>query len=135
MTAYLLDTNHLTSLMKPGGALLARLDAACLEGDEFSICPVTVGEAWVWVLDGPRTDRRPSRYRGVRSLLFFTPLTEADAEHSARLRIDLRRRGYQLELPDALIAAVALRLNLTLLTADADFAPVTGLRTADRLGP
>ena len=93
-----------------------------------------VGEAYLWVLEGPRRHLRPSRYLGVRASLPCVPTVESDAESSARLRIGLRRRGHQLELPDALIAAVALRLDLTLLTADADFAPVPGLRAADWLG-
>ena len=58
-------------------------------------------------------------------------LLPCDADLAADLRILLRTRGRQLELPDALIAGVALRLDFTLLTADADFAAVPGLRTED----
>jgi len=55
---------------------------------------------------------------------------EADALDAARLQVTLRRRGRQLGTVDALIAAVALRYNLTLLTTDNDFAAVPSLTTA-----
>ena len=52
---------------------------------------------------------------------------ESDAESAADLQLALRRRGRQLETVDALIAAVALRNGLTLLTTDMDFQAVPGL--------
>ena len=51
-------------------------------------------------------------------------LDRADAERAAHLQIQLRRQGWQLGPVDALIAAVALRYGLTLLTTDRDFAAI-----------
>jgi predicted nucleic acid-binding protein len=53
---------------------------------------------------------------------------ESDAERAAELQISLRRRGWQLETVDALVAAVALRYDLTLLTRDKDFVAITPLK-------
>lgn len=55
-------------------------------------------------------------------------LSFADAERAANLQTSLRRRGRQLETVDALIAAVALRYDLTLLTADNDFSAISQLK-------
>ena len=96
---------------------------------------MSVGEAGIWAGGGRGRDRRESRLRAVRTRLRFAPLNEADADQSARLRLNLRTVGRQLELPDALIAAVALRRKFTLLTRDRDFAPVPHLRTDDWLAP
>lgn len=54
-------------------------------------------------------------------------IQQQDAEAAAELQTDLRRRGWQLATVDALIAAVALRHNLVLLTTDGDYAVVAGL--------
>lgn len=54
-------------------------------------------------------------------------IQQQDAEAAAELQTDLRRRGWQLATVDALIAAVALRHNLVLLTTDGDYAAVAGL--------
>lgn len=58
---------------------------------------------------------------------------EIDAELAAELQVSLRRQGWQLETVDALIAAVALRYDLTLLTTDKDFRAVPKLKRANWL--
>lgn len=50
-----------------------------------------------------------------------------DAEKAAILQLELRRQGWQLGTIDALIAAVALRYDLVLLTTDRDFQAIPGL--------
>ncbi|MCB0189396.1 MAG: PIN domain-containing protein, partial [Caldilineaceae bacterium] len=49
------------------------------------------------------------------------------------LQLSLRKSGWQLASFDALIAAVALRHKLTLLTTDRDFQAVDGLLTENWL--
>lgn len=50
-----------------------------------------------------------------------------DAEKAAILQLELRRQDWQLGTIDALIAAVALRYDLVLLTTDRDFQAIPGL--------
>jgi len=52
----------------------------------------------------------------------------ANARQAAELQLFLRRRGRQLATVDALIAVIALRYDLTLLSTDNDFDPVPSLR-------
>ena len=59
---------------------------------------------------------------------------ETEAELAAELQISLRRRGWQLETVDALIAAIALRNDLILLTTDKDFQGVPSLKTDNWIG-
>lgn len=51
-----------------------------------------------------------------------------DAEKAARLRVELRGIGRQLEALDAFIALIAIRFDLILLTTDHDFDPIPGLQ-------
>jgi predicted nucleic acid-binding protein len=51
----------------------------------------------------------------------WLPTDERDAAHSALLRTELRQIGRQLNAIDGLIAAMALRSNMLLLTTDGDF--------------
>jgi tRNA(fMet)-specific endonuclease VapC len=44
------------------------------------------------------------------------------------LRVKLRQNGLQLEAIDSLIAIIALRYDLTLLTTDKDFRAIPNLR-------
>jgi len=53
---------------------------------------------------------------------------ETDAELAAELQVSLRRRGRQLATVDALVSAVTLRYDLTLLTTDQDSQAVPRLQ-------
>ncbi len=56
---------------------------------------------------------------------------EIDGAAAAALQLALRRQGRQLVTVDALIAAVALRYDLVLLTTDRDFQAIPTLRQDD----
>jgi predicted nucleic acid-binding protein len=75
----------------------------------------------------PRAARNWEERRLLRPTLGLRALDEADALDAARLQVALRRSGRQLGTVDALIATVALRHGLTVLTTDGDFAAVPAL--------
>src|SRR5262249_11514834 len=76
----------------------------------------------------PRAAQNLAEWTRLRpSLTCYIP-DETDAENAAALQRSLRRQGLQLETVDALIAVVALRYGLVLLTTDNDFVPVPGLK-------
>ena len=79
----------------------------------------------------PRAAENLRRWSDLLPALTPVALRHGDAELAADLRVLLRARGRQLALADALIAAVALRLDLTLLTRDRDFVAVPGLASED----
>lgn len=58
----------------------------------------------------------------------YYAIERSDAEQAATLQVTLRHQGWQLATVDALMAAIALRYDLVLLTADNDFNRVTGLQ-------
>ena len=136
MNGYLFDTNHATPLIVPDDPVRLRFEA--MPAAKFHLCPVVAGE----VRYGFR-DMRDQR-RGRAALVAWGALTTRfvplpidihDGETAVDLRLDERRRGRQLKLPDALIAAIALRHDLTLLTADRDFDRIPGLRVENWLNP
>jgi len=75
----------------------------------------------------PRAVLNREEWNIVRGSLALLDLDETDALDAAALQVALRRRGRQLQTVDAMIAAVALRYDLTLLTTDNDFGAVPGL--------
>ena len=76
----------------------------------------------------PRADQNRAEWQRLRlDFACYTP-DEADAERAAHLQIQLRRQGWQLGTVDALIAAVALRYGLTLLTTDKDFTAIPAVK-------
>jgi len=133
MTDYLLDTNHASPLVTLDHKLRSKILARRDQGDTFSICVPVSTETKFGIGVLPRAKSNLEEWRNLMSLLKIYELDADDAELAADLQISLRKRGWQLGSMDALIAAVALRYDLILLTADKDFSEVEGLTTENWL--
>ena len=82
----------------------------------------------------PRAEQNQAEWQQLRSNFECYIPDESDAKQAADLQIQLRRQGWQLVTVDALIAAVALRHDLTLLTRDKDFSAISSLNQENWLG-
>ena len=127
MNGFLLDTNHASHLLDRRSRLRPRL---LVRPGAFHLCPVVLSEVRYGLVRKKRT-RMLTEWSRLAALFARLPLDEEDAVRAADLRAQQEGSGRRLELPDALIAAVALRHGLTLLTADGDFNAVPGLTVED----
>ncbi len=127
MARYLLDTNHLSPLISVGHPLRQRVPAQLRQGDDFALPVPVLTELLYGIRLTPRSVQNLAEWQRLRHSLGLYPVNQHEAELAAELQTTLRRRGWQLATVDALIAAVALRHDLTLLTTDGDFAAVPGL--------
>jgi predicted nucleic acid-binding protein len=135
MVNYSLDTNHAAPLVTLGHPLRQRVLLRLQAGDTFAITVPVITETLYGIGLLPRATQNLAEWARLRpSLACYLP-DEADAENAAALQRSLRRQGWQLETVDALIAVVALRYNLVLLTSDRDFAPVPNLKQENWLVP
>lgn len=132
MAQYLLDTNHAAPLVTLSHPLRQRLlQSLQAEAHSFAICVPILTEVLYGIQLLPRAHQNLSEWARLKPYLACYIPDEADAELAADLQVSLRRRGRQLETVDALIATVALRYNLTLLTTDHDFDAVPQLKHDD----
>jgi predicted nucleic acid-binding protein len=103
-------------LRDTGSPACTRVDE--LLGDEIATChPVRME-----VLAGARDERHLERLRRLLARASVLPTAPADYEDAAALYRTCRRRGDTVrKLVDCLIAAHAIRADVPLLHADADF--------------
>ena len=127
MARYLLDTNHAASLVTLSHPLRQRILDEIRSGHSFSICAPGLTEILFGIGILPRAKQNQVEWQRLKPHLPCYPVEEADAELAATLQISLRRRGWQLETVDALIAVIALRNGLILLTTDRDFEGIPDL--------
>jgi tRNA(fMet)-specific endonuclease VapC len=130
---YLLDTNHASPLVTLSHPLRRRILQSLNDSDNFATCVPVVTETVFGIALLPRANQNLAEWRRLKPLLLCYIPDETDAEFAAELQVSLRRRGWQLETVDALIASVALRYNLILLTTDQDFQAVPQLSQANWL--
>ena len=133
MSNFLLDTNHLSPLVTLNHPLRRAVLSSFDAGNTFSVCVPVVTEMIYGISVVPRANRNRQEWLRLKPRFACYIPDEVDAETAADLQVTLRRQGWQLAVIDALIATVALRYDLTLLTTDRDFAAVPALKTENWL--
>lgn len=96
---------------------------------EFATCGMVVLE----VVRGRSNPTVLRRFRERFAIMSFIPAGNSVWEQAAQLAWSLDRRGIVLPAPDLLIAACALQARAAVLTADAHFAEIPGLRVLAKL--
>lgn len=127
MTLWLLDTNIASDFIRnPFGAIAQRL--ATLEDEQ--VCTSIIVACELRYGARKRQSRRlDERIEAFLAVVEAQPFSQDADHHYARLRCDLERRGTPIGQHDMLIAAHALALDATLVTADLrEFSRIEGLR-------
>jgi tRNA(fMet)-specific endonuclease VapC len=127
MADYLLDSNHVSPLITLGHPLRRRVLDRHQAGDIFAIAVPALTEVLFGIHLLPRAKSALAEWNDLKTRFNYYGIDQVDAEQAAVLQVVLRRQGRQLATVDALIATVALRNNLSLLTTDQDFAAISGL--------
>ncbi len=96
---------------------------------EFATCGMVILE----VCRGLRDPNLLKRFRERFAVMIFLPTTNQIWERSAQLAWSLDRQGRVLPAQDLLIAACALQAGATVLTSDAHFHTIPGLRVIETL--
>lgn len=130
---YLLDTNHLSPLVTLGHRLIKKVEQAGINGAEMAITVPVLAEFLFGIGMAPRFEQNYTQWLNIRSGFIFYNLDRQLTEQAAQLQVVLRKVGRQLFLADALIAVVALKYDLVLLTTDQDFQAVPYLVTENWL--
>jgi predicted nucleic acid-binding protein len=124
---YVLDTNAVSDLIDLHPSVRARTIQRVNTGGQLMICRPVYYE----VLRGLLWRNATTKLRYFRMILLplltRVELKDEDWEEAAKLWASARSRGRQLGDPDLLVAALAIRLNAVVVSADADFdaLPVT----------
>lgn len=130
---YVLDTNAVSALMKGDPRVVDRLAAATRA--DVAIPQPVIAEITFGIERLPRSRRRSSlqaRFDLVSGELRRVEWTDAVSQAFGRIKALLERRGTRIEEFDAAIAAHALALEATIVTANIDhMTRVPGLRVED----
>ena len=134
-TTYLLDTNIISHIMRETAGLASqRFNALARADNTLQLCTSVVVQCELEFGLVRRPNERLQRaYDRIVPLLDVLALTSEISVHYAALRSQLESIGKTIGPNDALIAAHALAINATLVSADAEFLRVPGLRVENWL--
>lgn len=128
MTTYLLDSNHISPLVTIEHPLRAKILSTAANGNVFAIAAPALSEFLFGIGTLTRAKQNLIEWERLKADFRYFNINWTDAEQAAKLRLALRAKGWQLSLVDALIAVIALRNDLILLTTDKDFRAVPNLK-------
>ena len=123
------DSNFYINCARAGIDPFRELGAR-MDDYEFATCGMVVLE----VCRGRSNPVLLQRFRERFAIMPFIGAGATVWEQATQLAWSLDRRGVVLPAPDLLIAACALQAKAAVLTADAHFEEIPGLRVLDRLG-
>jgi tRNA(fMet)-specific endonuclease VapC len=134
---YLLDTNILSDMMRnPEGRAAQQFRAKLSDDQAAPMCTSVIVQCEL--LFGLRRRTHPrwhTHYQRVLESLDVQPVESDVVVHYAQIRTLLELAGTPIGPNDTLIAAHALALDATLVTADAEFLRVPGLKVENWLQP
>ena len=123
MTTYLLDTTVLVDYFRGRQAASLLLERLVDDGHTLALCGINVAELFA----GLPERQRPAARELIDSLHYLEILPQV-AELAGTIRFDAARRGVAIHLPDAMIAAVAIANDATLVTANVRDFPLEELQ-------
>lgn len=130
---YILDTNAISALMKGSAPVVERL--AATKPAEIAVPQPVLAEIAFGIERLPRSRRRAAlqaRFDLLCAELARAEWTDRVSQVYGRIKAALERRGTRIEDFDAAIAAHALAVGATLVTANLDhMTRVPGLRVED----
>lgn len=135
-TLWLLDTNIISDAVRyPHGPVAKQIQRLSMTHPQQLCTSVVVACELQF---GTARKDAPSLAAKVATVLQFVPVMSLDSQvvaHYAAIRAHLERQGTPIGPNDMLIAAHALALGATLVSADAEFARVPGLQVENWLLP
>jgi len=123
------DSSFYITATRSGRDPLVELSAHAADC-EYAVC----GVVQIEVLRGRRDPHVWRRFRDTFAVMNYINTTHATWERIAQLAWSLDRQGLVIPSTDLIIAGCALQVDATVLTYDAHFRAIPGLRVVDQLG-
>lgn len=135
MSILFLDTNIISDMMRNlhGPAATRAIQASRSRGADALYTSVVVQCELAYGLLRNPNPRLQAAYDAVMDSIEVLPVDATVVSHYAQLRTNLESQGTPIGPNDTLIAAHALALGATLVTADGEFSRVPGLKVENWL--
>ena len=128
MRRYLLDTGIVGDYLNRRNGVYERARMEAARGNRVGIGVPVLAELWYGVEFSTTRDRNADLLRRNLSDFVIWPFDVPAAEEYGRLSAELRRLGRTMQVPDVMIAAIAVSLGKTIVVSkDSDLSAVPGL--------
>ena len=130
---YLFDTNHAIALLNGDSRLAPHLSAAQTANDTFVITTTVLGELYYGARASQQVEANLSKLVEFVTQLIVYNFDSAAAREFRKVKAEQRAKGKPIPTADAQIAAIARLHRLMVLTNDAHFQHIDGLKVENWL--
>jgi len=131
MADYLLDCNHISSMLHKVSPLRERMQHARRAGHRFISCFPVLCELEVGIQQTTQPEENRRRLNQLLLQVRLWPLDHETTRLYGGIYIELRNKGFALSQVDMILAALARQHKLIVLTSDLDFAALPDLVIED----
>jgi predicted nucleic acid-binding protein len=121
MTTFLIDSNTIADFLSRQTETIHRISLAVAQGDTLGLCRPVHYEVLRGLLWRDALAKRHQFDRSIGLFFAWVELADEDWLQAARFYATTRRAGKQLADTDLLLAAIAHRLDATIISSDKDF--------------
>jgi predicted nucleic acid-binding protein len=121
MITYLLDSNTIADFLARQDNTLAQIRDTLAAGNTLGLCRPVYYEVLRGLLWRDALGKRRQFDSSIGLFFTFIELADADWDRAATFYASARRSGRQIADTDLLLAAIAFRLDATIVSSDNDF--------------
>lgn len=130
---FVLDTNHLSAVVKPVSQLRETIYRRYRAGHRFATCWPVLCELETGILDTRHPEKCRRMLRDVLAVVRVWPFDWHIVHLFGLTDRNLQRRGRALSQVDIMLAAFAQHYGATILTIDKDFKALPAIKTENWL--
>jgi tRNA(fMet)-specific endonuclease VapC len=124
----ILETSFLVDILRNSSTALQLLDELELNESVLWVATPTVMELWQGTLQSNLTEKEQEKVEQLLSRVTTLDFDTRAAKRTAEVLVYLKQNHQCVETQDAMISGIALTKGKTVVTRDADFAKIPGLR-------
>jgi tRNA(fMet)-specific endonuclease VapC len=121
MADYLLDCNHLSSVLHKVSPVRERIHLARRKGHRFISCYPVLCELEVGIQQTTQPEENRRRLNQLLLQVRLWPLDHETTRQYGSVYLELKNKGFALSQVDMILAALARQHKLIVLTSDLDF--------------
>lgn len=124
----ILETSVIIDFLRNEPKTVSKIQELRNQNIPLQITTPSVFELWSGASSLEKSDEKVSELKTFIQEGVIIPLDVESAEKSGKINGTLIKKGLKIQLVDCMIAGIAIKYNISLLTKDSDFERIEGLK-------
>ena len=124
----ILETSFIIDFLRNEPNAVSKIQKLCQENIPIQITTPSIFELWSGASSLEKSERQKNNLAMFIQEQLIIPLDAESAEKAGKIDGTLVKKGLEIQAEDCMIAGIAIKNNISLLTKDSDFKRIDGLK-------